>query len=553
MPFYFFVKIINQSLKNDLILVTSRGFKDSYGYLFVMHKAKFRAITLLSDIIILVLSFLIVASFKPSGLKSYFSSHGIFFIFFVLIWMLVSLLNGKMHRGRIINFSTVFGKVLSSNLISLALVTLIMYIFRDYEYSRTVVLGTALVATFFELLLGFSYVAYKRAKSQDPDEFRSIRKPSEYELVGNMNGNTNGGSNGSNEGIKASVNPEIIEAIESEAGPEIAEAIIKMTGSKLTDKTVVLSTTTRFNISNLPEKKYKYLINLRKINDIKNLDYFIETVNWKLDTGGYFFCCVETKDQRKKRLLKKYPPVINYTFYLFDFIFKRVIPKLKFTRNFYFYLGGGRSAVISRAEALGRLGRGGFKIKQEFFIGHQLCIEAMKISDPLPKNGTFYGPIITLSRIGLGGEMIKVYKLRTMHPYSEYIQDYVYTLYDLQDGGKFKNDFRITSWGSVCRKIWLDEFPTFINMAKGNMKLVGVRPLSRHYFDLYQEEVRQRRIKYKPGLIPPFYADMPSDLESIQASEMKYMDSYDKNPFLTDFRYFWKSWWNILFKHARSK
>ena len=42
----------------------------------------------------------------------------------------------------------------------------------------------------------------------------------------------------------------------------------------------------------------------------------------------------------------------------------------------------------------------------------------MKISDPLPKNGTFYGPIITLSRIGLGGEMIKVYKLRTMHPYS---------------------------------------------------------------------------------------------------------------------------------------
>lgn len=520
-----------------------------------MQKTKFRTITLFADIIILIISFLIVASFKPSGLKSYVPSHSLFFIVLALIWILVSLLNGKMHRGRIINFSTVFGRVLSSNLISLAITALIMYIFRDYEYSRMVVLGTALVATFFELLLGLVFVAYKRAKNQDPEEYSKLKKPSEYELVGRMNGNgnSNGKENGNPENIKASVNPGIIEAIESESGPEMAEAIITMTGPKLTDKTAVLSTTTRFNISNLPEKNYKYIINLRKINDIKDPDHFIEAVNWKLDMGGYFFCCVETKDQRKKRLLNKYPPIINYIIYFFDFLIKRILPKLKFTRNFYLFLTGGNKAVISRAEALGRICRGGFSIKQESFIGNQLCIEARKVTEPLPKNGAYYGPIITLPRIGKGGEIIKVYKLRTMHPYSEYIQDYVYTLYDLQDGGKFKNDFRITSWGAVCRKIWLDEVPTFINLAKGNMKLVGVRPLSKHYYELYKEDVRQRRIRYKPGLIPPFYADMPSDLESIQASEMKYLDSYDKSPLLTDFRYFWKSWWNILFKHARSK
>jgi hypothetical protein len=34
---------------------------------------------------------------------------------------------------------------------------------------------------------------------------------------------------------------------------------------------------------------------------------------------------------------------------------------------------------------------------------------------------------------------------------------------------------------------------------------------------------------------------------------MKYLDSFDKHPVLTDFSYFWKSWWNILFRHARSK
>ena len=85
------------------------------------------------------------------------------------------------------------------------------------------------------------------------------------------------------------------------------------------------------------------------------------------------------------------------------------------------------------------------------------------------------------------------------------------------------------------------------------MKLVGIRPLSRQYFELYNKDVRERRIKYKPGLIPPFYADIPQDLESIQASEIKYLNYYDKHPFLTDFRYFWKSLWNILFRHARSK
>ena len=98
----------------------------------------------------------------------------------------------------------------------------------------------------------------------------------------------------------------------------------------------------------------------------------------------------------------------------------------------------------------------------------------------------------------------------------------------------------------------MDEFPMLINFFKGNMKLVGVRPLSRHYFDLYNKSLQDRRIKYKPGLIPPFYADLPSDLDAIQESETRYLDKYDKHPILTDFTYFWKSVWNILFRYARS-
>lgn len=62
-----------------------------------------------------------------------------------------------------------------------------------------------------------------------------------------------------------------------------------------------------------------------------------------------------------------------------------------------------------------------------------------------------------------------------------------------------------------------------------------------------------RRIKYKPGLIPPYYADLPKTLDEIIASEIKYFDQYDNNPFLTDIKYFFKAMYNILLKKARSK
>jgi lipopolysaccharide/colanic/teichoic acid biosynthesis glycosyltransferase len=516
-----------------------------------MEKRKFRTITLLADIVILTISFLAMVWTKPASLKSYLPSHSLFFAGLAVIWIIVSLINGKMHRGKIINFTSLFNRVIGSNVISLSITALLMYTFRNYDYSRTIVLGTAVVATFLELLIGSVYIAYKKATLQDYEEYEKYRtyhrKPSEYDLVSEINGN------GKHAVTVTEVHPGIISAIEKESGPEMAQAIIKMTGPKLSGCTAVLSTTTIFNISSLPEKKYTYIINLHKINDIKKLDDFIDSVNEKLEDDGYFFCCVETKDQRKKRLLKKFPPVLNYIYYTFDFLVKRVLPKLKVTRPVYIFLTHGNNAVISRAEALGRLSRGGFRIRQESFIGNHLCIEAKKICPPLPKNENIYGPLIALPRVGKEGKMIKVYKLRTMHPYSEYIQDYVYRLHDLQDGGKFKNDFRITSWGGVCRKIWLDEFPMLINFFKGDMKIVGVRPLSQQYFELYQPDVRERRIQYKPGLIPPFYADMPADLDAIQKSELKYLDSYNRHPVLTDLKYFFKSMWNIMFHHARSR
>lgn len=139
-----------------------------------------------------------------------------------------------------------------------------------------------------------------------------------------------------------------------------------------------------------------------------------------------------------------------------------------------------------------------------------------------------------------------------MHPYAEYLQPFVYEHFSLQEGGKFNSDFRISYWGKIFRKLWIDELPMLINFFRGDLKLVGVRPLSRHYLSLYSEILKEKRFKTKPGLVPPFYADMPKTLDEIMQSEMKYLENYFEHPILTDIKYFFKAFNNIIFKNARS-
>jgi len=288
------------------------------------------------------------------------------------------------------------------------------------------------------------------------------------------------------------------------------------------------------------------------MNAIKRLDDFLDTVNGKLAAHGSFVCCVETLEQRKVRLKKRLPFGIFYLYTPIDFVTHRMFPRLRWSRGMWSIITGGANPPLSRAEALGRLCRAGFEIRLEKFAGNILCILAKRRSAPLPANNSGYGMIIALPRVGINGKMFNAYKLRTMHPYSEFIQDYVYTMHDLQQGGKMKHDFRITPWGRFCRRIWLDELPMIVNYFRGDMKIVGVRPLSKHYFDLYSDAMRLRRIHYKPGLVPPFYADMPKNLEEIQVSEARYLDEWDKHPRRTDLKYLYRSLRNILFHHARS-
>ena len=58
-----------------------------------------------------------------------------------------------------------------------------------------------------------------------------------------------------------------------------------------------------------------------------------------------------------------------------------------------------------------------------------------RIKDPAFDINPSYGPFIRLKRIGKNGKTIKVYKLRTMYPFAEYLQDYVHKRTTLRTGG----------------------------------------------------------------------------------------------------------------------
>ena len=321
----------------------------------------------------------------------------------------------------------------------------------------------------------------------------------------------------------------------------------------LSSNNYLTSTSDEINLEKLVFGKFLSILNLKKVNDIRYINKFFETINTILPNSGLYLGKVVTYPNRRSAILNKYPPILNKLIYFIDYIFYRVIPKLPILKKIYFYLTNGKGRVISRAETFGRLYSCGFEVIDEISINHSLFFVAKKVKDPYYDINPTYAPIISLNRIGKNGKIFKVYKLRTMHPFSEYLQEYVYNRNELQEGGKIKNDFRISPEGKIFRKFWIDEIPMLINIFKGEMKLVGVRPLSKHFYSLYDEDLQQKRIKNKPGFIPPFYVDLPKTMSEIMESERKYLELYDQSPFITDVRYFFMAFKNVLFKGARSK
>lgn len=90
-------------------------------------------------------------------------------------------------------------------------------------------------------------------------------------------------------------------------------------------------------------------------------------------------------------------------------------------------------------------------------------------------------------RPGKGGKIFKVIKFKTMTDERD------------ENGELLSNDVRLTKVGRIVRALSIDELPQFINILKGDMSLIGPRPLLTWFLPLY-DETQGRRHEVRPGI-----------------------------------------------------
>lgn len=97
------------------------------------------------------------------------------------------------------------------------------------------------------------------------------------------------------------------------------------------------------------------------------------------------------------------------------------------------------------------------------------------------------GAFFTQARPGKNGKIFKVIKFKTMTD-------------EKDENGKLLPDMqRLTKVGMVVRSLSVDELPQLINVFKGDMSLIGPRPLLVQYLPLYDDE-QKRRHEVRPGI-----------------------------------------------------
>ncbi len=136
-------------------------------------------------------------------------------------------------------------------------------------------------------------------------------------------------------------------------------------------------------------------------------------------------------------------------------------------------------------------------------------------------------------RIGRGGKRFKCYKFRTMYADAEQkLKDLLAQNPNLREEWdrthKLKNDPRVTPIGSFLRKTSLDELPQFWNVLKGDLSVVGPRPVAEVEVAKFFGAKAAKILSIRPGVTGPWQVQGRSDIDYKQRIKMaeEYVDTH---------------------------
>lgn len=133
--------------------------------------------------------------------------------------------------------------------------------------------------------------------------------------------------------------------------------------------------------------------------------------------------------------------------------------------------------------------------------------------------------IFKQERPGLNGRIFTLYKFRSMSDARD------------ENGNLLPDEVRLTRFGKILRSTSLDELPELVNILKGDMSIVGPRPLLVRYLPLYNEH-QARRHEVRPGFTG--YAQVHG------RNAITWEDKFDKDVYYVDHVSFLMDWRIIL-------
>lgn len=161
------------------------------------------------------------------------------------------------------------------------------------------------------------------------------------------------------------------------------------------------------------------------------------------------------------------------------------------------------------------------------------------------------GPVFFMhNRIGKNGKKFKMYKFRTMYDDAEErIKDFTpEQMKEWKENYKLTNDPRITKVGKILRKTSLDELPQIMNIIKGDLSIIGPRPVIEEELEKYGEN-KEKFLSVTPGLTGYWAANGRSDTSYEQRMKME-LFYIDYVSFRLDAKIFFKTITSVIKKEG---